>query len=83
MNKNIIIGILSLAVVASVVYGMTQKAKADESKHIAEIAQKDAENYRKVAQEQRVMAEKNAIEARKQAQLAEEMLMDCMKSKKK
>lgn len=60
-----------------------KKRKAIESKHIAEAAKAEAENYQKVTQHQRMIAEKTAMEARKQAQLAEEMLMNCQESKKK
>ncbi len=63
MNKNIIIGLLTVVSVLSLTYGYVQKQRADEQEAIA------MENI-KIANEQRIMAEQAAKEAERQRIMA-------------
>jgi Flp pilus assembly protein TadB len=69
MNKNIIIGLLTVVSVLSLTYGYVQKQRADEQEAIA------MENI-KIANEQRIMAEQAAKEAERQRTMAEHRVME-------
>lgn len=69
MNKNIIIGLLTVVSVLSLTYGYVQKQRADEQEAIA------MENI-KIANEQRIMAEQAAKEAERQRTMAEHRAME-------
>lgn len=80
--KNIVIVILSVLLLASLLYGYVQRGIAMEQEKLALANAVVAEQNAKEAMNVRILAEEQAQLARQAAERAEQAYQDCMKKKK-